>query len=422
MFVHVLGLAVFAQGTSEFMLSGLVPGIARDLSVSVAAAASLTSAYAIGMVAGAPLMAAWSARWPRRGALAGFLAAFVVVHVVGAVTPNFAVLFATRIVAAVVNAGFLAVAMSVATSLVAPGKQARATAVLLSGVTLACVAGVPAGALLGERAGWRAAFWAVAALCLPALALVFRSAPADAAGRAEVRVRREIGVLRARPVRSALALAAAVNGATFATFAYLAVIATDTARLPEAAVPGLLAAFGAGAFAGVTVAGRQDDGGQDDGGRDDRGKGDRDKGDRDKGERGKGERGKGDGRPRRGLLLASAALPVGWAALALAGTAVVPLFVLATVQGALSFGVGSALVNRALRAASDAPALGGSFATAALNVGAFAGPLLAGAATAATGDQRTAAWVSAALAAAGTAPAAAAARRARLRRRPDTYA
>jgi len=411
-FVHVLGLAVFAQGTSEFMLSGLVPGIARDLSVPVAAAASLTSAYAIGMVAGAPLMAAWSARWPRRGALAGFLAAFVVVHVVGAVTPNFAVLFATRIVAAVVNAGFLAVAMSVATSLVAPGKQARATAVLLSGVTLACVAGVPAGALLGERAGWRAAFWAVAALCLPALALVFRSAPADAAGRAEVRVRREIGVLRARPVRSALALAAAVNGATFATFAYLAVIAT----------PGLLAAFGAGAFAGVTVAGRQDDGGQDDGGRDDRGKGDRDKGDRDKGERGKGERGKGDGRPRRGLLLASAALPVGWAALALAGTAVVPLFVLATVQGALSFGVGSALVNRALRAASDAPALGGSFATAALNVGAFAGPLLAGAATAATGDQRTAAWVSAALAAAGTAPAAAAARRARLRRRPDTYA
>ncbi|MFE2754508.1 MFS transporter [Actinosynnema sp. NPDC059335] len=77
LFVYVLGLAVFAQGTSEFMLSGLVPGIAADLSVPSGAAASLTSAYAVGMVVGAPLMAALAARWPRRRALAGFLTAFV---------------------------------------------------------------------------------------------------------------------------------------------------------------------------------------------------------------------------------------------------------------------------------------------------------------------------------------------------------
>ncbi|MDN0193465.1 MFS transporter [Streptomyces sp. S.PNR 29] len=260
MFIHVLALAVFAQGTSEFMLSGLVPGIARDLSVPVAAAASLTSAYAVGMVVGAPVMAALSARWPRRRALAGFLAAFVVVHGVGAVTTDFAVLFATRVVAAVVNAGFLAVAMSVATALVVPAGQARATAVLLAGVTLSCVAGVPAGALLGDRFGWRSAFWAVAVLCLPALALVFRSAPADADGGRGVSLRQEARALRSRPVQLALVLAAVVNGATFATFAYLAVIATDVARLPGGWVPGLLAAFGAGAFAGVTVAGRTGDG------------------------------------------------------------------------------------------------------------------------------------------------------------------
>lgn len=89
LFVYVLSLAVFAQGTSEFMLAGLVPGIAHDMSVSVAAAASLTSAYAIGMIVGAPPMAALSARWPRRRALAGFLAAFIVVHVIGAVTASF---------------------------------------------------------------------------------------------------------------------------------------------------------------------------------------------------------------------------------------------------------------------------------------------------------------------------------------------
>ncbi|MFI9363139.1 MFS transporter [Kitasatospora sp. NPDC053057] len=236
-FIYVLGLAVFAQGTSEFMLSGLVPGIARDLSVSVGAAASLTSAYAIGMIVGAPVMAALSARRPRRRALAGFLAAFVIVHVIGAVTTDFAVLFGTRIVAAIVNAGFLAVAMSVATALVTPAKQSRATAVLLSGVTLSCVVGVPVGALLGNWSGWRSAFWAVAALCLPALALVFRSAPTGAARRHDVSVRQEVRALKSGSVQLALTLAALVNGATFATFAYLAVIATDVAHLSADAVP-----------------------------------------------------------------------------------------------------------------------------------------------------------------------------------------
>ncbi|MGP3944151.1 Cmx/CmrA family chloramphenicol efflux MFS transporter [Streptomyces sp. 6N106] len=363
-FLYVLALAVFAQGTSEFMLSGLVPGIAQDLSVSVGAAASLTSAYAIGMIVGAPVMAALSARWPRRMALAGFLTAFVVVHVIGAVTTDFAVLFGTRIVAAIVNAGFLAVAMSVATALVPAAQHARATAVLLSGVTLSCVAGVPAGALLGEWWGWRSAFWAVAALCLPALALVFRRAPADATGREDVSIRREARVVASRPVQWAMVLAAVVNGATFATFAYLAVIATDITHLPDAAVPALLAAFGVGAFVGVTTAGRR-----------------------------------ADGEFGRGLLLAVCALPVGWAVLAAASPYAAPLFIVTILQGGLSFGIGSALVTRVMRTASQAPSLGGSFATVALNAGAFLGPLVAGVVTETTGDYRGAVWVSAALAA-----------------------
>ncbi|MGK4580086.1 Cmx/CmrA family chloramphenicol efflux MFS transporter [Kitasatospora sp. HPMI-4] len=364
LFVYVLGLAVFAQGTSEFMLSGLVPGIARDLSVSVGASASLTSAYAIGMIVGAPVMAVLGARWPRRRALAGFLAGFVVVHVIGAVTTDFAVLFGTRVVAAIVNAGFLAVAMSTAAALVAPARQARATAVLLSGATLSCAAGVPAGALLGNWSGWRSAFWAVAALCLPALALVFRAAPVDAARRYEVSVRRELRTLTSRPVRLAMALAAVVNGATFAAFAYLAVIATDVTHLPAGAVPGLLAAFGAGAFIGVNAAGRT-----------------------------------AHGRLRRGVVLAMGALPVGWAVLAMTSTRTVPLFIVTVIQGGLSFGIGSTLVNRVMHVASEAPSLNGAFATVALNAGAFPGPLLAGAVTGTTGDYRDAVWVSAALAA-----------------------
>ncbi|MER7623329.1 Cmx/CmrA family chloramphenicol efflux MFS transporter [Streptomyces sp. NPDC126503] len=361
-FVHVLGLAVFAQGTSEFMLSGLAPDISRDLSVPAGAAASLTSAYAVGMIIGAPLMAVTGARRPRL-AQAVFLAAFVAAHAVGAVTTHFTVLFCTRVVAAVANAGFLAVALSMAPALVAPERRARATAVLLSGVTLACVAGVPAGALLAERYGWRAAFWAVGVLCLPALVLVFRYAPAGAAGRAGVPVRRELRVLGARPVRRVLLLAALTNGATFATFAHLGLLGAEVAGLPGGAVPALLAVFGAGSFLGVTVAGRA-----------------------------------GEEVRRRGLLVPLGLLPAAWAALAVGGARPVALFALALVLGALSFGAGSALVDRILSLTDRAPALGGAAATVALNAGAFAGPLLAAAAAGATGDHRAAVWTSAVLA------------------------
>ncbi|WP_410646607.1 Cmx/CmrA family chloramphenicol efflux MFS transporter [Amycolatopsis sp. cmx-4-54] len=362
LFVYVLGLAVFAQGTSEFMVSGLVPGIAGDLSVPVGAAAALTSAYAVGMIVGAPAMAVLSARWPRRRALAGFLTAFVVVHVIGAVTTSFPLLFGTRVIAAIVNAGFLAVAMPVAVAMAPRGKQTRATAVLLAGITLSCVAGVPAGAVLGDLAGWRSAFWAVAALCLPALVLVFRSAPADAADPHAVSIRREARELKAPPVRQAMLLGALVNGATFATFAFLAVIATDVAHLPAGAVSGLLAAFGVGAFLGVTVAGRT-----------------------------------GDGELRRGLVFGLCALPVGWTVLAMAGTQPIALFVVTAVQGGLSFGCGSALVARVMHVAPGAPTLAGSFATVALNAGAFLGPVLAGFVTESTGDYRYAIWISAAI-------------------------
>ncbi|MEV4007112.1 MFS transporter, partial [Actinomadura sp. NPDC049753] len=123
--VYVLGLAVFAQGTSEFMLSGLVPGIAADLGVSIPAAGLLTSAFAVGMVIGAPSMTLLARRWPRRRALLAFLVAFVAVHAVGALTTSYAVLLATRVAAALANAGFWAVALATATALAPPAARAR---------------------------------------------------------------------------------------------------------------------------------------------------------------------------------------------------------------------------------------------------------------------------------------------------------
>jgi DHA1 family chloramphenicol resistance protein-like MFS transporter len=360
--IYLLGLAVFAQGTSEFMLSGLVPDIARDLGVSVPAAGALTSAFAVGMIVGAPLMAVLSLRWPRRRALLVFLIAFMLVHVIGAVTTSFGVLLATRVVGALANAGFLAVAVATATGMAGPHAKGRAASVLLGGITLACVAGVPAGAVLGQLWGWRSAFWAVAAVSVPAVLAILRSVPATASDAAVPSARRELGTLRRPRVLVTLLLAALVNGATFCTFTYLAPVVTDVSGYGPQWVPVLLALFGLGSFAGVTVAGRLS-----------------------------------DARPVRLLVPGGLALLVGWVLFTVTADHAAAAFLLVFVQGALSFAVGSTLITQVLYAAVEAPSLGGSFATAALNVGAAVGPLLGGATIGAGLGYRSPLWVSALL-------------------------
>jgi MFS transporter, DHA1 family, chloramphenicol resistance protein len=347
--VYVLGLAVFAQGTSEFMLSGLVQAMAADLGVSIPAVAWLTSAFAIGMIVGAPLAALL--RWPRRLALLVFLSTFLVVHVIGAITANFEVLLVTRVIAALSNAGFLAFALATAVSLASA--RGRATAVLLSGVTLACIVGVPLGAVLSEIWGWRATFWGVAVLSAPALIAILRSVPASpvAMGTRER--------LRWTPrLTIVLLLGALVNGATFCTYTFLAPMVTEASGLVSEWVPVALALFGIGSFAGVTIAGRL-----------------------------------ADRQPVQVLVVGGSVLLAGWVLFALtAGNPVVALL-LVFVQGTLSFGVGSTLIAQALD--PSAPTLAGGFATAAFNVGAALGPALGGA-TLSFGS-RSPLWVSAAL-------------------------
>lgn len=167
--LYFLALAVFAQGTSEFVLAGLLPDIALDLGVPLGQAGSLTSAFAVGMVIGAPTMAAVSRRLSPRWTLTGFLAVFIAVHIIGALTDDFGVLFTTRVIAAFANAGFLAVTLSTVTRLVSPARQARALSVILGGTTLALIVGVPMGSLVGSALGWRATLGAIAAISLPAL-------------------------------------------------------------------------------------------------------------------------------------------------------------------------------------------------------------------------------------------------------------
>ncbi|MFG1814577.1 Cmx/CmrA family chloramphenicol efflux MFS transporter [Kribbella sp. NPDC049174] len=356
--LYLLGLAVFAQATSEFMLSGLGPDIARDLGVSIPTAGWLTSAFAVGMIVGAPAIAVLGAHWPRRRTLLVTLTVFLLVHVIGAITTSFTVLLITRVLAALANAGFLAIALATATSLVRADAKGRATSVLLGGTTLACIAGVPAGALLGQQFGWRSAFWAVAIISFPALIAILRAVPTTrttgpATTTGGLRLQQRLVVL--------LLLGALVNGATFCSFTYLAPVLTDVTDLADGWVPVMLALFGLGSFAGVALAGRY-----------------------------------ADRRESRPVFIAGGTLLLGWCAFALTASVPAAAVVLVFTQGSLSFAVGSTLISYALYAGSESPVLAGGLATASLNVGAALGPVLGGLAITAT-DYRAPLWVSALL-------------------------
>lgn len=370
--LYLLALAVFVMGTSEFMLAGLLPAIATDLDVSVGTAGLLTSAFAVGMVVGAPTMAAFARRWPPRRTLVACLVLFAGCHVVGALTPMFPVLILTRVLAALANAGFLAVALRAATAMVPADRKGRALSILLAGTTVATVAGVPAGSLLGSALGWRTTFWAVAILCAPAIIGVVRGVP-SAVGSAQhtaasPSLRAELRQLATPMLLLPMGIGALINGGTFAAFTFLAPVVTETAGLAEIWVSAALVLFGIGSFLGVALAGRLS-----------------------------------DRRPGLVLFIGGPLLLTGWVALAAFASAPATLLVLVFVQGVLSFAVGSTVITRVLYAASGAPTMGGSYATAALNVGAAVGPVLGALALSAGWGLLAPIWVASGLTAAALA-------------------
>ncbi|MEV0060498.1 Cmx/CmrA family chloramphenicol efflux MFS transporter [Nocardia sp. NPDC050718] len=363
--VFVLAVAVFAQGTSEFMMSGLLARTAADLGVSLGTVGLLTAVYAVGMVLGAPTMALTAGRWPLRRSATTFLAVFCLAHVVGALAGDIPVLVATRVVAAVANAGFLAIVLAALPTLVGPALIGRATSVVVSGVTVACVAGVPAGTVLGQLWGWRSAFWAVALVSAVVLVPVALLLPRAADATAGTSVRAEWAVLGVRPVRVAAVAGILVNAATFAGFTYLGTITAAVAGADSGWVPAALAVFGLGSFAGVTLTGRFSD--------------------------------------RFGpsiITVGTAGLVAVWALAALTARTTAGVAVMTFVTGAAAFGVGSALIATIVRtAASSAPRLAGALATTALNIGAILGPVAAGVVVDRVGDPVAALWCGAAAAA-----------------------
>ncbi|MGW3934588.1 Cmx/CmrA family chloramphenicol efflux MFS transporter [Streptomyces phaeochromogenes] len=360
--VYVLGLSVFALGTSEFMLSGLLPAVADDMNVSIPRAGLLISAFAVGMVVGAPLLAVATLRMPRRTTLISLIAVFGVGQIAGALAPNYAVLFASRVVSALACAGFWAVGAAVAIAMVPVTARARALAVMIGGLSIANVLGVPAGAFLGESLGWRSAFWAVGAASAVALVGVATLIPRIPLPDEKPQLRRELRIYRDRQVWLSISLIAFAAGGVFCAFSYLAPLLTDVSGLDDSWVPVVLGLFGVGALIGTMIGGRIADA------------------------------------HLFGVLLSGiAASSVLLVALALLGQYAVAAVTLAFLLGVSAFYTAPALNARMFNVAGKAPTLAGATTTAAFNLGNTGGPWIGGAVIDAGLGFASPAWAGAAL-------------------------
>ncbi|CQR64375.1 MFS transporter [Streptomyces leeuwenhoekii] len=251
-----LAVGAFGIGTTEFVMMGLLPDVADDLHISIPTAGHLVSAYALGVVIGAPLLAAATARLSRRTVLIGLMVLFVAGNALSALAPGHHSLLAARFLSGLPHGAFFGVGAVVATTMVAPERKARSVSLMFLGLTVANIAGVPAATLMGQHLGWRATFLGVSAIGLAAIAALALLVPRDRADASATGVRGELAALRSLPVWLALATTVAGFGALFSAYSYITPMLTDTAGFADASVTLLLALFGVGATAGNLLGGR----------------------------------------------------------------------------------------------------------------------------------------------------------------------
>ena len=253
--VIALAMGGFAIGTTEFVTMGVLPQLAEGVDVSIPVAGRVISAYALGVVVGAPLLAYFGAKLPRRQLLIGLMAAYALFNALSALAPNYETLMVARFLDGLPHGGYFGVASLVAASMVAPERRGRAIALVLMGLPVANVVGVPAATWLGQTLGWRASYWVVAGLAALTMALVLAFVP-DSPGNPEATGRRELQALRKPQVWFAIVAGAIGFGGMFAMYSYVAPMATRVGGLPDAAVPVFLLTLGVGMVFGNWVAGR----------------------------------------------------------------------------------------------------------------------------------------------------------------------
>ena len=253
--IIALAMGGFTIGTTEFVTMGVLPQIAEGVDVSIPVAGGVISAYALGVVIGAPVLAFFGAKLPRRGLLIGLMAAYAIFNAASALAPTYGFLVVARFLDGLPHGGYFGVASLVAASMVAPERRGRAIALVLMGLPVANVVGVPAATWLGQALGWRASFWVVTALSALTIALVLAFVP-QCPGNPEATGRRELQALRRPQVWFAVVAGAIGFGGMFALFSYVAPMVTRIGGLGDGAVPIFLLTLGAGMVFGNWVAGR----------------------------------------------------------------------------------------------------------------------------------------------------------------------
>jgi len=349
----ILALAVggFGIGLTEFVAMGLLPDLAADLLPRVwavsheqanAQAGWLISAYALGVVVGAPTIAALAARFPRKQLLLACVGVFVLGTVASALLPTFGLVLAARFVAALPHGAYFGIAALVAASLMGPGRRGRGVAFVLAGLTIANVVGVPAITFLGQQAGWRVAYLVVAGvfvLTFVAVALLVPLQPGDPAAT----MRRELSIFRRPQIWLTLLVGSLGFGGFFAVYTYIAPVASAVANLDPGVLPFVLVALGIGMTVGNLVGGRA-----------------------------------ADHHVMGSLFVAFAVFAVALAGFALTAQWVAGLFFFSFLVGASASTLGPIIQTRLMDVAGDAQSLAAAINHSALNIGNSLGAYLGG--------------------------------------------
>ena len=330
-----LFLAAFAFGTTEFVIAGVLPQVAAGLDVTIPVAGYLVSGYAIGIALGGPLLTLATTNLARRTLLLCLIAAFTVGQVACALAPGFSSMLVLRMLIAVAHGSFFGIAMVVAVGLVAPERRGFAVALILSGLTVSNVIGVPLGAAIGNAFGWRTTFWAMGTLgLLASLAIVLWVPGTSSADAAPPALRRQIKVLGRQQAWTSLFLMLMLMIGQFVPFTYIAPLLQEVTGLDTAWIPWMLLLNGVGSTVGVFLGGRL-----------------------------------ADWKLMPSLIAMLALQVVALLTFYLSSPYPAPMVIVIFVWGALNFAIGTPIQTRILSWTADAPGLASSLIPSGFNIG-----------------------------------------------------
>jgi len=330
-----LFLAAFAYGTTEFVIAGVLPQVAADLGVSVPSAGFLVTGYALGIAIGGPILTILTARLSRKALLLGLTTAFTIGQVACALAPTFETMLALRVATAVAHGAYFGVAMVVAVNLVRDDQRGMAVALILSGLTVSGVIGVPAGTAIGDLWGWRATFWVMAALGLVStLAMALLLPRTIGGGAVPAGLGREVRVLGRQQVWTSLIIMLMLMLGQFCTYTYISPMLSEVTGLSPRLIPLVLLLNGLGATLGVFIGGKLS-----------------------------------DWKLMPSLITMLALQSVVLFVIHLVIADPVPMVVALTIWGGLNFAIGTPIQTRILGWTADAPSLASSLIPAGFNVG-----------------------------------------------------